>query len=39
MDLLTMALELVLACKAIVAAVFAADLRAWELSLRIQAVL
>ena len=38
MDLLTMALELVLAGKAIVAAVFATDLRAWELSLRIQAV-
>ena len=39
MDLLTMALELVLACKAILAAEFATDLRAWESSLRIQAVL
>ena len=33
-----MALELVLAGKAIVAAVFATDLRAWELYLRVQAV-
>ena len=39
MDLLTMTLELVLACKAIVAAIFATDLRAWELYLRVQAVL
>ena len=39
MDLLTMALELVLACKAIVAAEFAINFRAWELGLRVQAVL
>ena len=34
-----MALELVLAFKAIVSAVVAANLRAWELGLRVQAVL
>ena len=39
MDLLTVALELVLACKAIAAAVFAINFRAWELGLRVQAVL